>query len=272
MKNYLSILILLLILCSAQSCKAQEPELNDTVHILCVGNSFTYFYDSYLQLQQLACREGQHVKVTATFKGGYTFGRHLQDSARLSVINRGPYDVVLLQDYSTAAAKYAQDPVANRHVLDDARAMVAKVRETSPEARIILERTWSYPGSNFGGFRDEQELDSLLEVGAHLLSDSLGLPLSPIGNAFTLARRSAESPNLFDPDNKHQSAYGSYLKSCVNYLIIFGVPFREEAEAAAPTAPEHPITADVTHNDWYSLDPATCVFLRSVALQTVMEQ
>lgn len=34
--------------------------------------------------------------------------------------------------------------------------------------------------------------------------------------------------NLFAADNKHQNLLGSYLKSCVNYLTIFGEPFGDK--------------------------------------------
>ena len=36
-----------------------------------------------------------------------------------------------------------------------------------------------------------------------------------------------ENNLLYSPDGYHQSPYGSYLKSCVNYLLLFGEPFGE---------------------------------------------
>jgi hypothetical protein len=49
--------------------------------------------------------------------------------------------------------------------------------------------------------------------------------ISPIADAFDLVRKERPDINLYHTDNYHQSNEGSYLKSCVNYLMLFGEPF-----------------------------------------------
>ena len=49
--------------------------------------------------------------------------------------------------------------------------------------------------------------------------------MSPIRDAFRLANIERPDILLFADDGYHQSIYGSYLKSCVNYLVLFGEPF-----------------------------------------------
>ena len=49
--------------------------------------------------------------------------------------------------------------------------------------------------------------------------------MSPIRDAFRMANIERPDILLFADDGYHQSPYGSYLKSCVNYLVLFGEPF-----------------------------------------------
>ena len=55
-----------------------------------------------------------------------------------------------------------------------------------------------------------------------------GANVSPIGNAYKIIwDEKRKEIRLFDSDSKHQSHYGSYLKACVNYLMITGEPFSD---------------------------------------------
>ena len=57
---------------------------------------------------------------------------------------------------------------------------------------------------------------------------------------------------LLADDAKHQNAYGSYLKACVNYLMIFRTPFDAQASACG-------------------LDPEKTARLRTVAERSVLQ-
>ncbi len=78
-----------------------------------------------------------------------------------------------------------------------------------------------------------------------------GAAVSPIGNAFETVYNENRSIRLFDTDNKHQSHYGTYLKACVNYLLITGKTFSGKP-------------ADC------GLEPEKAEYLRSVAERTVL--
>ena len=51
--------------------------------------------------------------------------------------------------------------------------------------------------------------------------------VSNIVKAFSIVRKERADINLFAADERHQNLLGSYLKSCVNYLTLFGEPFGE---------------------------------------------
>ena len=75
--------------------------------------------------------------------------------------------------------------------------------------------------------------------------------LSPIGIGFNTVRSERPDIDLFEPDAKHQSAAGSYLKCCINYLVLTGKPFTGEVATCG-------------------IDPDTAAYLREAAQRTVL--
>ncbi len=205
--------------------------IQDEKNIAFIGNSFTFFYASYFLLKQIARAQGHQIRMNCSLRGGYTLGKHLQ-TERLPIVEAGSaYDIILLQDQSQNAARYASDKKRQAAVQADAQQLANRMRTGSPEVRIIYECTWAYEDnkSEYGGFKSFSHFDKLLRKGSKAIvwkSTDIDL-LSPIGQAFELARK--QGINVYGPDKKHQSLEGSYLKACVNYLLIYGGSFDETA-------------------------------------------
>lgn len=220
----------------------------DGVRVLLIGNSFTYFHDCDTMLIRIGRSQGVKICLGEYLKGGQTFGQHLNLPSTGEAIAAGSYKVAFIQDQSVNAAVYARD--GRKDVLRNTRALKERILQASPDCRIILERTWSYNGSDAGGFGTAEELDKYLAKGTKAIARKARLELSPIGDAFNLVRGERPEVNLFEPDDKHQSAVGSYLKCCVNWLILSGKPFSGEVDACG-------------------LDPALAAYLRGVAERIV---
>lgn len=249
-------LIFLLFLLSALSpLRAQRfqlplfPKDHDEIWVLCVGNSFTYYYDADIMLTDIAASQGVRMQVGKFLKGGQTFGQHLQLKHTLEAVDSGGYDYALLQDQSVNAARYARD--GDAQVLEDLKTLKSRIVRKSPDCKVILERTWSYSGKEAGGFETAANLDKYLEKGNKELASKAHTWLSPIGVAFNTVYRERPDIKLLYKDDKHQGPAGSYLKACVNYLVITGQPFHGNVDRCG-------------------LDPATAAYLQSVAEKTVL--
>jgi hypothetical protein len=48
----------------------------DTVKVLCIGNSFTYYHGCPMMLKELAWNEGHYLDISASLKGGRTMAQH----------------------------------------------------------------------------------------------------------------------------------------------------------------------------------------------------
>ena len=222
----LSVATLLLLNCSlshAQKFSLPVGGYTDGVRVLLLGNSFTYFHDCDSMLVQIGRSQGVKVCIGEYLKGGMTFGQHLNHPSSGEAIAAGNYKVAFIQDYSNAAALYAKG--GRDDILECTKLLKERILQASPSCRIILERTWSFEGDGAGGFKDSSELDSYIEKGSRKIARKTHLERSPIGDAFNLCRELYPDIDLLSADRKHQSRAGSYLKVCVNFLLVTGTPF-----------------------------------------------
>ena len=204
-----------------------EPA-KDVTKAVFLGNSFTFFGGSFVAFHEIAMSQGHRVDMNINLKGGQQFGQHLRLERSMDAVNAGGYQIAVLQNLSRSASLYDKDPVENAAFLDDAVTLADKVRASSPGCRVILERTWAFAGKDGSwlGYGNAEDFDAALARGSKLIGEAMGAEVSPIGEAFILARE-RDLPVYFK-DNFHQGFLGAYLKACVNYLFIFHEPFSGE--------------------------------------------
>lgn len=232
------------------TAKAVRKEEDGTVRILMVGNSFTFCNDSWDMLARICKSENKEVEIVHATKPGYTFGDHLNSDETTEAILKGDYDFAILQDQSQAPARYALDPKGNVMSRNNFITMTNRIFGWSPYAKIIVEETWAYVGDKFGGFASMTEFDNYLQNGTRLYAEVIRGKVSPTGTAFATVRSERPDIKLYAEDEKHPSAYGSYLKSLVEYLTIFGGKF-------------------TGFTDSCGLDPEICKYLKTAAKKAV---
>lgn len=235
-------------LCSMAAYPGIAAKDNKRVAIL--GNSFTHYFGSAFLLKEIARSQGHNLDIRAFAKGSQYLNNHYSLERSNDIIAEGGYDYVVLQEQSTTHDAYAVNHA--EATLNENKALTAKLRQTSPSARIILENTWAFPSSNWNNHGSSAQFESLLLTGAKEIAqaDPNTDWVSPIGVAFNAAYASGIT-DLWFTDSKHPNRNGAYLKSCVNYLVIFGEPF----------------DANVTNG---GCDATTAAKLRQIAEQTVL--
>lgn len=221
----------------------------DTKKVLCLGNSFSYYSNPAWMLKEIAWNEGHYLNVKGHFKGSQNFGQQLGLSFSTDAIDIGGYDYAFIQDQSQNPATYGRDGTAS--IAANCTALADKIRAKSASCQVILEQTWTFSASSYGGFTDFATFESYNAAGARAMAEAAGTWVSPIGVAFRIVREGTSGINLYHTDNKHQSVYGAYLKACVNYLVLYG-----EAFGSSP--------ADC------GIEPSKAAYLRSVAEQVVL--
>lgn len=218
----------------------------DLHKVLCIGNSFTYYYGATFMLKEIAWNMGHRLHVVDATKGGQTFGQHLGLVVTNDAIDQGGYDFAFLQDQSQSNFRYGSDPERYAALRENAGKIAARIREESPSCDIIHENTWRRTSE------DPAVRVPAMKRGAAAMAEAEKSRVSPILDAFELAMSLRPDLNLYHTDGHHPNAYGAYLKACVNYLSL-GIDNRDFVNRAPDC----------------HLETATARFLRTVAVQIV---
>jgi hypothetical protein len=227
LNNFLSFLFLKFKLAAILSSIVLVLTLNgqtDTLNVLFVGNSYTYFNEMPLMLVNLAQSAGRPVITGQSSPGGYTLEQHFQNPTTISMISEGIWHYVVLQEQS-------QIPTIEywryNSMYPAARNLDSLITSYSESTAFFM--TW---GRKFGGmqtyygysspeFRDFFHMQESLSSAYTEISNELSALLCPVGNAWSLAKQIDSLVDLWQSDNSHPTLKGSYLTACVFYCVFF---------------------------------------------------
>jgi len=204
--------------------------------VLMIGNSFTYFYGVPLMLQEIAFSQGLELDINASLKGGQSFRDHSKLVMTMTNCSMETYDYAFLQGQSQEPAVFATDMAVHRDIRFALCDLCDVIRSLSPDCNIYVENTWAYGSGNCGGFGSLEKFDELLAQGTAKIATASRSNITPVGQAFAAVRAEGNPVNLLGNDDKHQSLAGSYLKACVEYLVISGKPFKGEVPSCGLSA------------------------------------
>lgn len=202
----------------------------DTLSVLFLGNSHTFWHDVPQLTSDLAMSNGDTLHYEANTPGGCTIGHpqngHLYNSVSLALIDSLDWDYVILQEHSLfAVIDYYRDT----YMYPGAKALDSLIKLNNACTVTIVQVIW---GKKFGGehcigpnctivFEDFEHMQDSLTAEYLRLGDSLSFTLSPAGPAWKQSITNGDPIELFDPDQSHPNLAGSYLAACVHYAVLF---------------------------------------------------
>ncbi len=230
---------------------ATSPDAGPTapaLHVLFIGNSYTYVNDLPRTLARIAATSGQSpaIATDAVVASGATLGDLYTGMAARPAIARGGWTHVVLQGQSV-------EPLATPATFQqyaglfaaDARDAGATPTFYETWARVagdpVYQTTWS------GGSPSAMQ-DGMLMAYGKAAADANGV-LVKVGEAWRAVIAKAPSIVLHQSDGSHPTPQGTWLAACVFYVRLTG--------NAVPTSSE--VLAGVT--------PAEAAVLRDAALQ-----
>ena len=219
------------------------PELK----VLMIGNSFSIC--NTRQMPQIAQSMGKKLDLASLFIGGCSLERHwsnfvegttnetfkpyrfdryvdcraVVDNGRINVneaLTLDKWDVVTVQQASHAS----WNPETYHPWGDD---LVAKIRELAPQAKIVVQETWSYPPwdrrlKKFGF--DQVEMYARLHDAYAAFAKKHGFETIPVGTA---AEFCPDRNALFTKPDFHFNREGEYLQGLVWTAKLFGLDVTE---------------------------------------------
>ena len=107
----------------------------DSLRVLFIGNSYTYYNDMPSMVRQIASTQRMKLSCTRVVKGGERLSGHLKNGRLLELLARGGWDYVVIQEQSTAPARPTEQVA--RETYPAARMLDSLAHAGSPDVRVI---------------------------------------------------------------------------------------------------------------------------------------
>ena len=186
----------------------------DSVRILWIGNSYTFYNDLPRMVENMAAENGIPVSTTRVLKGGEKLSGHLQNPELHKQLEKGVWDYVVIQEFSSTPA-YSTKYVAE-NILPYAAEIDSIAKKFSPDVETVYYMTWGHKNGNVR--QTDYPLDDTYEsMQERILTTYTDMAyenngtLAPVGIAWRNVRQKYPEIELYIEDNFHPSPAGSYL-------------------------------------------------------------
>lgn len=225
----------------AQAAKIQRMRAakSDSLQILFVGNSYTYYNNLPGMMSRLAATQGVKLAPSRAIKGGETLKGHLGDEFLPRTLAEGGFDYVVIQEASYQPSYPTRYVVEN--VYPYAHRVDSLAKAGSPGVKTVYYMTWGhkdgiihhktdYPLNHSYDGMQERLKTSYLEMAY----ENGGL-CAPVGMAWKRVVHERPDIELYNlKDRFHPSKEGSYLAACTILATILGRPFESDYYAGLP--------------------------------------
>ena len=213
---------------------AQEQK-QDSLKLLFVGNSYTYYNDLPDMVYQIAKSQRKPLSVRSVTKGGERLRGHLKNERLRKMLTEEQWDYVVLQEQSSDPARPTEFVVEN--VYPAAKSLDSLIHVGSPKARTIFYMTWGHKyGSthkieNYPLVYTYQGMQERIKTSYLEMAYRNGASCAPVGMAWQRVRAERPDYQLYNQDLSHPSPLGSYLAAHVIYMTIFAKPYQSDYTA-----------------------------------------
>lgn len=206
---------LAVLLVAGTAAAAGAADRGQPLHVLFVGNSYTFANDLPGLLVKLSAAGRQRRVVTAMeAPGGCTLEQHVREGRAGKLIASKPWDYVVLQEQSMIPV------VAPERMLEWGPKLDAAVHDRG--ARTLLFQTWARAGQPDMQPPLVAAYDDLARACNAARGGEGGVTVVPVGQAWQRALAGAPPPALHVEDGSHPTAAGTYLAACTFYAVIHG--------------------------------------------------
>lgn len=229
MKSPAIIFFIILCLCSCTDyLTGQKPNnqraSRDTIKVLFIGNSYTYFNDLPQLVKNIAVSDGKTIITKQDTPGGVTLEYHWNSGVSQKLIKEGNWNYMVLQEFSQRPSEPLSE--FNHNVFPFVEKFDSLFKRQNPKGKTILYMTWGRKNgdsSRCGQCPDVctyEGMDSLTRVRYLILGDKIGSYISPVGAVWRYIRNNHPEIELYNSDGSHPSINGSIVGAFCFYTII----------------------------------------------------
>lgn len=194
--------------CDASHLFASTGSGKQTLRVLFIGNSYTYFNNLPALLSALSVSDpaAAQIETEMVAHSGATLRQHWEQGDALAELKKDHWDFVVLQEQST------QPIIDPETMYRYCRLFDAEIKRAG--ARTVFFLTWAR--------QNRPETQAGLNEAYSKIARELGGLLAPVGIAWQRVRKLNSNLLLYMRDQSHPNAGGSYLAACVLYSVIVG--------------------------------------------------
>lgn len=192
-----------------------------TYKVLFLGNSYTYVNNLPQLVHDVALSAGDTLMFDSNAPGGYQLVDHYGNATSQSKIIAGGWDYVVLQGQS-------QEPIILTSQFNSGGAALSNlINQYNPCAVIMPYMTWGRKNGDasncpvFPVMCTYQGMDTTLRNHYLDLTATLNGEVSPVSVVWNYIRQNHPAIELYQADESHPSAAGSYAAACCFYAAIF---------------------------------------------------
>jgi hypothetical protein len=225
---------------------AEVKPLPPPIRVLFIGNSYT-FYNGGVDavFQAMAKSRGKNVEAVAVTSGGKTLEWHWENGDARSAIERGGWDYVVLQEFSTRP-------------IDDPELMFTYARRFDQEIKRVGAKTVFY--LTWARF-NQPENQIVLNRAYDKIARELNATVARVGPAWERVLEDTPRIKLHMEDRSHPTPAGTYLAAAVFYATILN----DSAEGL-------PSTITTASGKRIQIDPANAKDLQRAAMRAATPQ
>lgn len=192
----------------------------ETLRVLFIGNSFTYYNDIDSLFVKVAQGAGRTVRADRIAIGAHNltqFSDPKDEGGKVvhQYLSENTYDFVVLQEQSTR-------PITGFTFFHDAAVSLNSIiSERQKSAKVFLYSTWGFPKSQ--GSMTIPEMEGRIRDAYKKVASEIKASVSPVGQAFSEVYLNHSEINLIADDLQHPSYSGSFLSACVHAAAILGI-------------------------------------------------
>jgi hypothetical protein len=191
-----------------------------TLRVLFLGNSYTGVNNLPQLVSDVALSAGDTVLFSSNTPGGYTLDQHYVDSTSMGLIQQGNWDYIVLQEQS-------QLPSFQDYISGGPPGLSHEFNKYNHCGRVMFYMTWGRKNGDASNCSvwppvcTYEGMDSLLSLRYFEMAQVNKAELSPVGRVWHRIRDNYPNINLYQADESHPSAEGSYAAACCFYAALF---------------------------------------------------
>jgi PKD repeat protein len=189
--------------------------------VLFLGNSYTGVNNLPQLVHDVALSAGDTLIFDSNTPGGYQLADHVTDVNSQTKIMQGDWDYVVIQGQS-------QEPITYTSQFNNGGAALHnQIKQYNPCAITMPYMTWGRKNGDslncpfFPVMCTYQGMDTTIREAYLYLTNALNGEVSPVSVVWNYLRQNHPGIELYQADESHPSAEGSYAAACCFYASLF---------------------------------------------------